>query len=216
MWNGSRNGYQRWQVRLFQHGWFARTFVLTMGRFATPIYDWAYDLIADDLAGATDLCDLGCGNGLFSLRVAQSMSDKRFRLVDISSAQIRAGRRVIEQVARDNWVECCVAPAEELPLADHSVDVLFSGGSINLWYDPARGLAHCKRVVRPGGALWILDQRPCSTTSLALDALVRKRVFGLGIPGYRLEEVLAFAREAGLEGAEVHEDMSLFGIRWQL
>lgn len=45
--------------------------------------------------------------------------------------------------------------AERLPLADQSVDVVISRGSIYFWQDQARGLAELYRVLRPGGQAMI-------------------------------------------------------------
>ena len=57
----TRRMYQRWQANLFRSGWFARTFYETMGRFATPIYEWAYELMAPDIQTAPRIADVGCG-----------------------------------------------------------------------------------------------------------------------------------------------------------
>ena len=95
------------------------------------------------------------------------------------------------------------------------MDILYTTGSINLWTDPVLGLQQCMRVVRPGGVIWLFDQAPCVTPALAFDALFVKRVFGLGIPGYSMEQVLAFAALAGLPAEhETYPNMSLYGIRW--
>lgn len=212
-----KHKYQRWQTRLFRAPWFSRVFVETMGTLARPIYEWSLTLIADDLAGAERLCDVGCGNGLMSHHVARGLSGRHFTLIDQSASQIEAGRQVIKAIAAHNSVTSYAVPVEDLPLPDDSVDVLYSTGSINLWSDPVRGLEHCKRVVRPGGVIWLFDQAPCVTPALALDALVVKRVFGLGIPGYSLEEVLEFGALAGLpREPRTFPNMSIYGIRWQL
>ena len=216
---GAKGKYQRWQTGLCRAPWFARLFVRTMGDLADPIYEWAWQLMAEDFETADALADVGCGNALMSRRVARGLSDRRrhFFLIDQSQAQIEAGREVIREIASRNHVTSYATPAEDNPLADASVDVLYTTGSINLWNDPVRGLEQCKRVVKPGGVLWLYDQRPCNTPELAFDALFVKRVFGLGLPGYTAEEVLEFARQAGLPAEHDHyPNMSLYGLRWQL
>jgi len=212
-----KHGYQRWQTRLFRTPWFSRVFVETMGTLARPVYEWSLGLMAQDLEGAGRLCDVGCGNGLMSHHVARGLSGRHFSLVDQSVAQIEAGREIIKKIAARNSVTSYALPVEELPLEDGTIDVLYSTGSINLWSDPVQGLAQCKRVVRPGGVLWVFDQSPCVTPGLAVDALLVKRVFGLGIPGYSMDEVLEFAALAGLpRDAQTHPNRSIYGIRWQL
>ena len=212
-----KHRYQRWQTRLFRVPWFSRVFVETMGKLADPIYAWALDLMAPDLDNAHHLCDVGCGNTLMSRSVARGKSGRHFTLIDQSASQIEAGREIIKRIAAHNTVTSYALPAERLPLEDNSVDVLYTTGSINLWTDPVEGLVQCRRVIKPGGVLWLFDQGPCDTPALVVDALFVKRVFGVGLPGYTLDEVLEFAALAGLPAeAELHVNMSLYGVRWQL
>ncbi len=212
-----KHKYQRWQTKLFRAPWFSKIFVETMGTLASPIYEWTLDLMREDIQNAQRLCDVGCGNALMSRYVARGVRDRHFTLIDQSFSQIEAGREVIKDIAAYNHVTSYAQPVEELPLEDASTDLIYSTGSINLWDDPVSGLAHCRRALKPGGALWIFDQAPCVTPGLALDALLVKRVFGLGIPGYSMEEILGFAELAGLPPTHsAHTNMSLYGLRWQV
>ena len=212
-----KHKYQRWQTKLFRAPWFSKVFVETMGTLASPIYERTLELMRDDIRDAERLCDVGCGNALMSRYVAREVRDRHFTLIDQSVSQLEAGREVIKDVAAHNQVTSYAQPVEKLPLEDASVDIIYSTGSINLWSDPVLGLEQCKRALKPGGVLWVFDQAPCITPQLALDALLVKRVFGLGIPGYTMNEVLEFAELAGLPRAyNAHPNMSLYGLRWQL
>jgi ubiquinone/menaquinone biosynthesis C-methylase UbiE len=212
-----KHKYQRWQTKLFRAPWFSKVFVETMGSLASPIYEWTLDLMGPDLAHVKQICDVGCGNALMSRYVASTVRGRHFTLVDQSASQLNAGREVIMSIAAHNTVTSYAQPVEALPLPDNSVDVLYTTGSINLWTDPVLGLEQCRRVVRPGGVIWLFDQAPCVTPALALDALFVKRVFGLGIPGYTMDQVLSFAALAGLPKAhQTYPNMSLYGIRWAL
>ena len=209
-----RRAYQKWQAELFRTSWFARTFVATMGRLATPIYEWAFELMRDDLGRADRIADIGCGNGLMAYRCSRRLSGKTYALLDRSAAQLTAGRGLHRKMRRGNVVSTHVAPAESIPLSDASFDVVISTGSINLWEDPVQGLRECRRIARPGGTIWIFDQGPCDSVGLVLDALFRQRVFGLGIPGYTSETVIQFAEAAGLAEPRAFPKASLYGLRW--
>jgi ubiquinone/menaquinone biosynthesis C-methylase UbiE len=185
-----------------------------MGRLATPIYNWAFELMQDDLIPANTIADIGCGNGLMSYRCSRSLEAKSYALLDRSEAQLVAGEGLHRKMRRRNEVTTHVAPAESIPLEDGAYDVVYTTGSINLWSDPVQGLRECKRVVRPGGVLWLFDQGPCDSIGLVLDAVFRQRIFGLGIPGYSMEAVIRFAEEAGLDSPRIYPNKSLYGLRW--
>lgn len=78
--------------------------------------------------------------------------------VDISVAMMeRARRRFANEGAR---VALHRASAEELPLADSSVDKAVSVNSLYFWPDPAAAIAELARVVRPGGRLVLCFEPP--------------------------------------------------------
>jgi len=209
-----KRAYQRWQAELFRSRWFARTFVLTMGWLAAPIYEWAFRLMRNDIEGAARIADIGCGNGLMAYRCSREIAGRTWVLLDRSEAQLRAGGGLLRKMRPDSVVGAHVGRAESLPFRDASVEVVVSTGSINLWDDPVQGLRECRRLLRPGGVVWVFDQRPCDSLALAVDALFRKRVFGLGIPGHTCESVMEFGERAGLGAPRVFSDASLYGLRW--
>jgi SAM-dependent methyltransferase len=74
--------------------------------------------------------------------------------------------------------------AEEIPLADASVDAVFAAETFHL-FDGGRALAEIARVLRPGGALvvmWNLPAGPTEPSIEAVDQLVSER-------GLRREEL---------------------------
>jgi SAM-dependent methyltransferase len=91
--------------------------------------------------------DLGCGAGLDSLIAAERVGhDGRVVGIDFSADMLaRAAAACAERVA---W---CRASAEELPLADGSIDVALVNGIFNLNPGRSRIMAELARVVRPGG-----------------------------------------------------------------
>ena len=53
--------------------------------------------------------------------------------------------------------EFIVAGAEELPFPDASFDRVWSIHAFHHWEDQTKGLAECRRVLRPGGRLLIIE-----------------------------------------------------------
>jgi ubiquinone/menaquinone biosynthesis C-methylase UbiE len=88
-------------------------------------------------------CDVGCGTGLSTIAVA-SIADRVIGL-DISPDMLALA-------PRDPKVRYALARAEELPLADASVD-LMTLSCVFHWLDQPRFLAEARRTIRPGGWL---------------------------------------------------------------
>lgn len=201
---------------MFTTDWFSRVFALTMRTMAAPLYKWPIESLHGDMAAATDVCDVGAGNGNFLWHNARNFVGKNLTLVDRSASQLAAGQRNVVDLQVRHEVTRVVAPAEKLPFEDGAFDLVVSTGSINLWESPMAGLSECGRVLRPSGALWILDQMPCATFADAWDALVTKRMFGLGLPGYTCDDIVTFAsgvKSLG-EALVVETDHSFYAIKW--
>ncbi|TGN40045.1 malonyl-ACP O-methyltransferase BioC [Marinobacter confluentis] len=94
--------------------------------------------------------DLGCGTGWFTGEVAA-----RSKAVQTLGADLAPGMIHFARSAGSTGLNWLAADAEALPLADHSVDLIFSNLMIQWAENPRRVLAECRRVLRPGGQLMI-------------------------------------------------------------
>ncbi len=106
--------------------------------------------LADPAGGElTDILDLGCGTGYFTEQL-QGLVPAYARVtgVDLSPGMIAHAREQRSPAPR--WL---VADAGHLPLADASVDLVFSNLMIQWCPDPVPVLEECLRVLRPGGHL---------------------------------------------------------------
>lgn len=96
--------------------------------------------------------DAGAGTGLGA--VALSRRYRRARVVALDIAEPMAARAR----ARGRWrwwrrLHAVCADAEALPLADASVDLIFSNLMLQWLDDPARAFVEFRRVLKPGGVL---------------------------------------------------------------
>lgn len=113
-------------------------------------------LFADLPAGAQVL-DLGCGAGLDALVAAQRVGAQgHVTGADFSEAMLDRARAGAAVLGLGHLAFMC-ADAEQLPLADASVDRALVNGLFNL--NPARAaiFAELARVLRPGGALYAAE-----------------------------------------------------------
>ena len=142
-------------------------------RFAPLILGGLYDRVARDVVSLAArhpepiIVDLGSGPGELALTIAQRVPAARVVGVDPAAAmrELAAARAVASGLANVSFV---AGHAEEVPLADGSVDVVVSTLSMHHWPDPARALAEIARILRPDGEARIYDGRFAAYSALEL------------------------------------------------
>jgi ubiquinone/menaquinone biosynthesis C-methylase UbiE len=121
------------------------------------------------LPAVSAVLDLGAGTGKLTRLLVTTFG----RVVAVEPAE--AMRRHLAQHCPD--AEVLTGSAEEIPLADASVDAVFAAEAFH-WFDYERALTEIARVVRPRGALvlmWNLPAGPTEPSIAAVDQLVRER-----------------------------------------
>lgn len=98
--------------------------------------------------------DLGTGGGHVACRLARHAG--RVSAVDLSPAMAAAAEGLAMQCGLGN-VAGIVAPAEQIPLADGSVDMLACRFSAHHWRDFERGLREARRILQPGATAIFID-----------------------------------------------------------
>jgi ubiquinone/menaquinone biosynthesis C-methylase UbiE len=104
------------------------------------------------LAGSRYL-DVGCGNGLATLHVAETLGLRAIG-VDVDQAQIALARRAAGNRTDVSFV---TASATELPFATARFDIVFTNKTMHHVPDWWVALDEIKRVVAPGGYLVFAD-----------------------------------------------------------
>ena len=99
--------------------------------------------------------DLGAGNGWLSYRVA--LEGQRAIALDVRDDAIDGLGAAKPFLRRAPDMQCIVAPFDDLPLADESVDIALFNASLHYATDLRAVLREAKRVTRPRGQIAILD-----------------------------------------------------------
>ena len=118
--------------------------------------------------------DLGCGGGHVAYRLAPHAGE--VVACDLSPEMLEAVRRTAGERRLGN-ITTTAAPAEGLPFADQSFDLLACRFSAHHWRDLDAGLSQAHRVARPGAPAILIDAispgRPLLDTHLQAIELLR-------------------------------------------
>lgn len=135
--------YERFANR-FLHGLYARV---------------AADVAAAGLADGTRVLDVGTGPGRVPLAVAAALPALRVEGLDLSAEMIARAERNATDAGLNDRVGFTVGDVADLPYPDASFDLIVSTMSQHHWPDTAAALGELRRVLRPGGQVWIYDPR---------------------------------------------------------
>jgi len=100
------------------------------------------------------LADVGCGTGSLTFELARFA--RRAIGVDLSGEMLRRARAIAKERGLGN-VEFRHGDVLQLPLESQSVDAAFCVMVLHFLPDPARAIAGLCRIVRPGGAVILVD-----------------------------------------------------------
>jgi ubiquinone/menaquinone biosynthesis C-methylase UbiE len=108
-------------------------------------------LSADDV-----VVDVGCGPGT-AVRRAHREGAAQCWGVDPSPTSLRIGRWVTA-AKRIGGVSFLPGSAEQLPIESASATVIWAIQSVHHWANRDQGLRECKRVLAPGGRLFLMER----------------------------------------------------------
>jgi ArsR family transcriptional regulator len=146
------------------------------------------------------VADIGTGTGILALELARL--GLRVVAIDHSARMLDAARAKLDAEG-DLAVELRRGEANALPLGDGEVDATFAHMVIHYLPSPADAIREMARVVKPGGAVVVVD-------FVAHDHEWMRQELGVTWLGFPPQEVAGWFAEAGLSEfrLERHADLS--------
>lgn len=152
------------------------------------------------IAPGDRVLEVGCGHGVAASLVCERLRDGHLTGVDRSAKMIAAAGRRNEAHVRAGRAAFHAVALEAADLPPGGFEVVFGLNVAALWRAPAPALAPARRLLAPGGALYVFGQSPGWWSPEAAAALAA--------------EIAATLRAAGFPAAEtLVADASHVGVR---
>lgn len=157
------------------------------------VTEMTYELM--ELKPSDTILEIGFGNGKFL-----SMLTERVHLVvgiDFSEDMVREAAENNRTAIATGRLELQKASISSIPFPDNTFDKVCTINTLYFWPDPTRDLAEIKRVLKPGGTLY-LGIRTKETLS-------QMTFTEYGFKLYEFEELRALLVSAGFTAIERHQ-----------
>jgi ubiquinone/menaquinone biosynthesis C-methylase UbiE len=122
-------------------------------RYLDGIHKLMVETVASEHSGLNPkfILDVGCGTGRLLRRAAAVWPDAQMVGVDAAAGMIESAGKLAPTITFYRGV------AEALPLADATVDLVFSALSLHHWEDAQTGVGEVQRVLRRQGLFCLAD-----------------------------------------------------------
>jgi ubiquinone/menaquinone biosynthesis C-methylase UbiE len=126
---------------------------------ARKVFAPIYPVIAEQIKNKTGLSkgkclDIGSGTGYLGIALAQ-ITDLQIYLYDKSPDMLEIAARNITASGLEARVQILLGDVHDIPLADQSIDLMVSRGSVFFWENRVKAFQEIYRVLAPGGATCI-------------------------------------------------------------
>lgn len=126
---------------------------------AREVFAPVYPVLAKQIINRTGISkgvclDIGCGGGYLGLALAR-ISELETILFDESQDMLSLAQGYISQSGLESRVKTLLGDAHDIPLADESINLAVSRGSMFFWENRVQAFREIYRVLAVGGAAMI-------------------------------------------------------------
>jgi ubiquinone/menaquinone biosynthesis C-methylase UbiE len=101
------------------------------------------------------LLEVGMGNGYFVPQVLQLADSLTYIGCDFSEVMVKEAAVQNENIVKEGNAKFYLASADRLPVADGTIDKIFTLNTIYFWPDVKAVFEEFQRVLKPGGKIFI-------------------------------------------------------------
>ena len=141
------------------------------------------------------IIEVGCGAGGLCRKLAQIVTEGEVVGIDISEGYIEKLKQ--SDVSAPKNLVFRLGSAENIPYPDNYFDHAVCSASFSFWSEPERGLAEVKRVLKPGGRLYIADVYKEGPVSITVGAKIFNLFSAYKMNFYSSQEFREFFQRAG-------------------
>jgi ubiquinone/menaquinone biosynthesis C-methylase UbiE len=128
------------------------------------------------------IVDIGCGTGATLRRAADFVTEGVLIGIDPVPRMLEIAQEQTAVHPAGSHIESRLGSAENLPVDDNSVDLVFAFDSFDFWGDKGRGLDEVRRILRFEGRFVVVkdfDMPDAQESALALVAMLTRFGFAL-------------------------------------
>jgi ubiquinone/menaquinone biosynthesis C-methylase UbiE len=191
----NRSGFEYWDASWKDDG------IQSFSIHSSVIEETKWNYLAAELAGYRGRSlEVGCGSGHFS----SLMADAGFEafLLDYSASAIRCARNSFITLQGRERKRYLLGNALELPIADGTMDVVLSCGTLEHFENPLAPIREMVRVLREGG-LFYSDICPRKFTLIGLFSFLYKKKPGFYEAALSKSDILQLITSAGLSEIKI-------------
>ncbi len=133
------------------HGEMSSTVAANMAKGNAAVIVQTYQL--PELAPDAQVLEIGMGDGAHFDSLLARIPQGHLTGVDYSDEMVNQAESINAQALAAGQLTLKTGILGQLPLADHSVDAVFSINTLYFWDDPEACIQDLYRVIRPGGTL---------------------------------------------------------------
>jgi ubiquinone/menaquinone biosynthesis C-methylase UbiE len=154
------------------------------------------------------ILDIGTGTALIPIEIAQRMPGVHITAIDLAEEMLILARRNVERAGLAHRIRLQQIDAKDLAASDRAFDAVVSNSIIHHIPEPLLVFREIRRVVRPGGVMFVRDLlRP--ETEAELQSLVDLHAAGANA---RQRQLLADSLHAALTLDEVRDLSTAIGL----